>query len=250
MLSATLKKDITNLISKSHITKKKRKRPQHTHTHTHTERAERVPFYIEQTGGGVKFHFNTGFYELLKNEQETFFSWRENTMRCVRIPVSDSKGNITECIYKIYGTDGHLYTVNMYHTRSSSLVNGKSVSLFLQPHFVSVLESMKNCMNTKVEEVNRKIKAILLQCRKVNASKDSNDFEPFAVSDHSGKSPLTSISEISENDWKDKEETIIRRRSKPLLSKSNNGRNVDSTTPNHIDFSDAPLNISLDRLIE
>ena len=175
----------------------------------------------------------------------------ENTVRCVRIPVSDSKGNFTECIYMIYGTDGHLYTVNMYHTRSSSLVNGKSASPFLQTHFVSVLESMKKCMNTTnttLEEVNWKMKAILLQCRKIKASKDSDDFEPSTTSDESGKSPLPSILEISENAQVDKEETIIRCHSNPLLSKSNNGLNVDSTTPSQIDSNYTPLNISLDNL--
>ena len=67
---------------------------------------------------------------------------------------------------------------------------------------------------------------------------------PSATSDQSGKSPLPRISEISGNDWKDKEETIIRHRSNPLLSKSN----IDSTTPNHIDSNDASLNISLNDL--
>ena len=176
---------------------------------------ERVPVNIEQTGGGVKYDFNTRFYELFRCELEKFFSSLETTMRCVRIPVSDNMGNFTECFYKIYGTDGHLYTVNMYHTRSSSLVNGKNTSQFVQTRFVKVLESMKKSMNstnTTVEEVNRQIKAILLQCRKINIKKDieSDDCQRPSTSNQSAKLPLPSISETSEIVQEEKEDKIVR----------------------------------------
>ena len=62
----------------------------------------------------------------------------------------------------------------------------------------------------------------------INASKDSDGFEPPGTSDQSGKSPLFSISEISENAQVDKEKTIIRCRSNPLLPKSNNGRKFET----------------------
>ena len=204
---------------------------------------------IEQT---VKYDFNTGFYELFRCELEKIFSSLETTMRCVRIPVSDNKGNFAECIYKIYGTDGHLYTVNMYHTRSSSLVIGKNTSLFVQTHFVNVLESMEKIMkstNTTVEEVNRRIKAILLQCRKINISKDteSDDCQRPSTSNQSAKLPLPSISETSEIVQEEKEDKIIR--SNPMLSKPGNGRNIDSTTLNHTDSNDDLLNPILNDLL-
>ena len=93
---------------------------------------ERNEIKIEKTGGEFKFEFNTGFYEIFRSELEKFFSQLDYPYKCIRIPVTNKKGNITENICKIYDNIGHLYTVNLYHTQSSSLVNGKNSALFVQ----------------------------------------------------------------------------------------------------------------------
>ena len=161
---------------------------------------ERNEIKIEKNGGGFKFEFNTGFYEIFRSELEKFFSLLEYPYKCIRIPVTYKKRNITENIGKIYDNIGHLYNVNLYHNQSSSLVNGKKPALFAQTHLLRIFESMKHALaksNISVEEINRKLKTILLQCR--NIGTDQNDC-PTHASDTQDKFCLKRISEIPENE--------------------------------------------------
>ena len=114
--------------------------------------------------------------------------------------MTNKKGNITENICKIYDNIGHLYNVNLYHTQNSSLVNGKNSALFVQTHLLRIFKSMKHALaksSISVEEVNRKLKAILLHCH--NIGTDQNDC-PTPASDTQDKFCLKSISEIPENE--------------------------------------------------
>ena len=122
-------------------------------------------------------NFIPGFTKFSNEHWKSIFLFLRNPLKCVRIPVTDNKDNVTETIYKLYGADGHLYTVNTYHTRSTSLVNGKYTDLFMKTHFFSILEYIKkylNMSNTSVEEVNSKVIAILLKCGHKNNCKNTH----------------------------------------------------------------------------
>jgi hypothetical protein len=89
-----------------------------------TEREEMI---IRVTGDGIKLKMNTGMYELFKFASEIFFSDTEMIDRTKKTTAFDKKQNIVETKYNMSSEDkSRSYTLNLYHTRSSCLINGKN----------------------------------------------------------------------------------------------------------------------------
>lgn len=119
---------------------------------------------VTDTGGGVKLSFNTGMYELFRFASDDFYS--SDTMRpqCKKITVTDKKGNVVETKYKVRVNKGH-YTLNLYHTTCSSLVNGKCMMKFVQEDVLEIFSLIENRLsdnNCTIDQFNEHIKSMIL----------------------------------------------------------------------------------------
>ena len=131
---------------------------------------------ITNTGGGVKINLNTGAYELLKCSAEEFYSGDIGDFSSQKIPVMDKKGHIVETKFKISCGKSPVYTLNMYHTKSSCLVNGKHVQHFIDnhlPQLINAIECKLDSGNTSVTEFNSHLRNLLSQCKDVPCNEKS-----------------------------------------------------------------------------
>jgi len=79
--------------------------------------------------------------------------------------VTDNNGHIIETKYKIARGKCHLYTINLYHTKCSSLVNGKYVQQYLRfdlPEILSRMESWKK-RNTTLNDISTCAKYFIMK---------------------------------------------------------------------------------------
>ena len=76
----------------------------------------------------------------------------------------DKHGRIVETTYRITkSADGnHLYSVNMYHTKSSALVNGRHLEVFMEKELPAVLHLLK-ANKAALEKINKSYKNLLLE---------------------------------------------------------------------------------------
>jgi len=89
------------------------------------------------TGGGLKIELS--MYELFKASAEHFYSSHSLPNKCLKTPVYYESGSHVETKYKLtYGRNG-LYTLNLYHTKSFCLVNGKQVSKFADNDMAEII---------------------------------------------------------------------------------------------------------------
>ena len=90
---------------------------------------------------------------------------RKGETTCKKTQVTDKAGYQVETKYKVFsGKSGH-YTLNMYHTRSSCLVNGKNAAQFLQkdlPSIFTAIEQNISSENCSIEDFNAKVRDMIL----------------------------------------------------------------------------------------
>ena len=133
---------------------------------------DRVPMEIEESGGGINIRFNTGTYELMKSEIFQFFNAdNRQYSSVVQIPVSDLDGNVVETKFKVKQSDSSLFTLNMYHTKCSYLVNGHDPWHFVEvdlPNIFKVIEDKLNEQDLSICDVNLQIKQILQDCKRTD----------------------------------------------------------------------------------
>ena len=114
---------------------------------------------ITSTFGGTKLIFQTGAYELFKTAARNYFKTipDQPLARSVR----DQKGAEVSQVYRITSKDGKKYTLNLYHTTSSALVNGRNETLFLNTDLPNIIKSIDGKGNGK--HLNQLIKQSLLK---------------------------------------------------------------------------------------
>lgn len=121
-------------------------------------------FSVIYTGGGVKFEFNAGSYELLKLATAKYFAKEQNGVKYQEFIAEDQQGNQVERRYKATRGKQALYTLNLYHTKCSCLVNGRHTSYFMETDLNEILNIIEESVKgSSLEEVNRTIKEIILQ---------------------------------------------------------------------------------------
>ena len=136
---------------------------------------EREEIAITTTGGGVRIRLNTGAYELLKLSAERFYSIENNQFRYQRVPVTDKKGNHVETKYKVSSGKSPVYTLNMYHTKSSCLVNGKQAYQFMDCDFPQLIQGIESTLgdgNISIQDVNSQLRNLLLQYKNNSDSEE------------------------------------------------------------------------------
>ena len=99
----------------------------------------------QMTGGGLKGMMDTASYELMKRAIEQYYVDFPKERGTVRIDKDiDQKGAVVASVIRVFSADTHLYTINLYHTRCTFLVNGKKVDEFLSVDIPKVHELLNN----------------------------------------------------------------------------------------------------------
>ena len=81
------------------------------------------------------------------------------------VPVQDKKSNEVELKHKVADVKCNLYTLNMYNTTSSCLINGKKPEHFFStdvPKILDIVESELDFKCTSISEVNESMKQQIL----------------------------------------------------------------------------------------
>ena len=102
-------------------------------------------------------------YELIKYSADKYYASKE----CKRIPVQDKQDNLVETKFKMKSGKQDLYTLNMYHTKCTCLVNGRQPGHFLQEDLPSILKTVELNLqqnSVTVDEINQMFQTILLSC--------------------------------------------------------------------------------------
>jgi len=119
------------------------------------------PITIQETKGGTRFLLNTGTYEILKNATRKYFFDNTQNYTYTYIPVNDKKSNEVELKFKVADGKTHLYTLNMYNTTSSCLINGKNPQHFFNTDLPNILELMESTLvlnDETLSGINQKMK--------------------------------------------------------------------------------------------
>ncbi|KAH3737520.1 hypothetical protein DPMN_044113 [Dreissena polymorpha] len=99
---------------------------------------------IYETGGGFRLLLNTGMYELFKIAADQFFTNNTLQFKCCKVPVHDRQGNLVETQYKLSSGRQGIYTLNLYHTKSSCLINGENAHQFTEIHLPAMLKNIED----------------------------------------------------------------------------------------------------------
>ena len=101
------------------------------------------PLLLETTGGGLRIRCQTGMYEAMRAAIPVYYN---GSIEC-HIQNTDQDGNVVGETYKINTTDdrSHPYTINLYHTTSSLLVNGTGDNIFLSKDLDGLMAVVITC---------------------------------------------------------------------------------------------------------
>jgi lysophospholipase L1-like esterase len=103
-------------------------------------------------------------YEIFKTSVNEFFTKDMEERKCRKTQVQDLLGRVVEEKFRIVSGKSHQYTLNMYHTTSSCLINGKQVKNFLDNDLPEIFNRMGNVLRSRglsFEEVNDELSQIL-----------------------------------------------------------------------------------------
>lgn len=132
----------------------------------------RDDFVVEYTGGGIKFILSTGMYELFKAETRRYFNNQPtHDFSYVNSSAADQQELEVETRYRAYKHHQHLYTLNLYHTRCTCLLNGKHTDHFMSINLAEIMLNIKaglQAENVTLNEISGMLEYWLLQCRNSN----------------------------------------------------------------------------------
>ena len=112
-----------------------------------------TPIQFFTTGGGLRIDCDAGTYEQIKNAMmayyKTYKSYQQIKVEIVES--EDMKDSNSETIIKLtYASQKKCYTINMYHTTSKLLINGKGLSRFKNvdlPKLMKLVDMSSNLNN-------------------------------------------------------------------------------------------------------
>jgi len=166
---------------------------------------------VEKTGGGIVLKLNAGSYQLIKSAAKEFYTGESQPLACTITPVFDKKGHQLETKYRLSKGRNSLYTLNLYHTRCSALINGKCEQHFIEtdfPQIMHIVQEKLNDRNTTLGEFNANVKSSLLNLRDISEASVSHS-DPVIITE------MADTSSTSEN-----ESTILSESAFHILSTS------------------------------
>ena len=104
-----------------------------------------VALEYQMTGGGLKGIMDAASYELMKKAMIQYYTDFPEGRGFARIDNDiDQKGSVTANVIRVSNSESHLYTINLYLTKCSFLVNGKNVDEFLSTDIPCIHELASN----------------------------------------------------------------------------------------------------------
>jgi hypothetical protein len=107
----------------------------------------RVPIEIYQTGGGLRIKCDAGTFENLKKELLKFYTNYENydQLQATIIRCHDNDANEPEVKVKVaYPSTKTCFTINIYNTTSSYLINGRGLTRFQSGELPAILTNLNH----------------------------------------------------------------------------------------------------------
>ena len=147
---------------------------------------------IVKTGGGIKILFSTTLYTQFQQKSKDYFK-RKGTDQEVEIDWVTNENSDTIRVRKSDGVG--IYTVNMYHSTATLLINGKEPELFLDEDLDNILD---NILDNSLPVISDHV-ASPLPSNLESFNNEDLDSVLSAVSNH-GASPLSSNHESHETD--------------------------------------------------
>lgn len=102
---------------------------------------------ITQTGGGFTLQLNSVMFHQVKDKAIVFYTDDSSSYTCHHTTVKDNKGKTVETKFKICSGKSHIYTLNLYHTKCTALVNGRLSSVFIDKDLPKLLDTIESDMN-------------------------------------------------------------------------------------------------------
>ena len=168
---------------------------------------------------------------------EEFFSEGAQINQCTKSPVFDNQQRNVETRYKV-SVGKNSYTLNMYHTTSTCLVNGKETKTFLQHHLSSIINVIEERLlenGVSLEQINGFMRDILNKTDQSNEkilTLDVDDEIQFNYSEPNAiDSPCQTHTEhfVENNDSKQYSQLF-----KIVLSLQTSFQDLEKTVENHI----------------
>jgi len=95
------------------------------------ESTKRTSIAYRMTNGGLTAELDAVSFELFTHACEEYYDAPENGFESTKSIAKDKKGNMVQNTYHIRKGSSN-YTLNMYITRCSLLINGKNINLFIE----------------------------------------------------------------------------------------------------------------------
>ena len=110
------------------------------------EATKRRSIVYNYTNGGLTAKLDAVSFELFKEAFDQFIcTKKEEKLLSYKCDKSkDKKGNIVQYTYNVAMSRGNSYTVNLYVTQCSILVNGKMMDHFVNEHLAMISDIMEN----------------------------------------------------------------------------------------------------------
>ena len=114
------------------------------------------PLRLIQTGGGIRLYLQAGFFEIMK---QAIFAVSEDAS----IPAEVTRRkDLTKKAFSVTIKVMNSYTLNLYCSGSTGLLNGRDTNLFLNVHLPLLLSSVASAFDRQsVINLNRDIAALI-----------------------------------------------------------------------------------------
>ena len=140
---------------------------------------KRQEIEYEIKGGGIVAKLDAVSFELFHYSCKDFFHNSDDEIsRVDRDSAKDGRGNIVQYTYTVHLNDDTKYTVNMYSTKCSLLVNGRATTHFIDYHLPKIHKLMSQVkiqgMKINTKELNEPLAS---QLQKVVADSALTNFK-------------------------------------------------------------------------
>ena len=109
---------------------------------------------------------------MIKLNIERYYNNVSLQYKYTHIPVIDKRDNLVEITYTVSKGNKCLYTLNMYHTKCSYLVNGKNSQHCVTNIVSDIMRDLQN-QGTPVSEINNATRDMLQRANKTDIKQES-----------------------------------------------------------------------------
>ncbi|MCW4344959.1 MAG: hypothetical protein N0E48_16630 [Candidatus Thiodiazotropha endolucinida] len=141
--------------------------------------AKRQEIEYAVKGGGVVAKLDAVSFELFHISCKDYFSnSTDDILNVSRDSAKDGKGNIVQYTYVVYLKDNTSYTVNLYVTKCSLLINGRATYYFIDKHLPEIHHMMSHIKIQGIPVNIKKLNELLVsQLQKLSSDSTITDFK-------------------------------------------------------------------------